>query len=98
VTVSVSGLVGSQRQQQQVAGASDAVRGQAQVQLKYKCGASPDVVQLLVWLYADASMAQPLEVWQVSLPARSAAANLIALLTTCRDRFQTLTMSYSACC
>jgi hypothetical protein len=67
VTVSVAGLVGSQRQQQQqqLAGASDAVKGQAQVHIKYKCGPSPDVVQFLVWLYADASMAQPLEVWQV---------------------------------
>jgi hypothetical protein len=36
--------------------------------MKYKCGTSPDVVQFLVWLYADASMAQPLEIWQVSLP------------------------------
>jgi hypothetical protein len=75
VTVSVLGLAGGQRQQQlgglaapTAAGAG--VGSQAEVQIKYKCGASPDVVQFLVWLYADASMAQPLEVWQVSLLAK----------------------------
>jgi hypothetical protein len=74
VTVSVAAPAGGQRQQQQqqlggpTAGlAAAAAKGQAEVQIKYKCGASPDVVQFLVWLYGDASMAQPLEVWQVRL-------------------------------
>jgi len=35
------------------------------VSIKYKAGLSPEVVQFLVWLYGDDSMAQPLEVWQV---------------------------------
>jgi hypothetical protein len=85
VTVSVAGLVGSERQQQQqqLAGACDAVKGQAMVHIKYKCGASPDVVQFLVWLYADASMAQPLEVWQVSWPARGGKAAKSRLWQLC---------------
>eukprot|EP00775_Hariotina_reticulata_P006048 gene6048-6286_t len=40
-----------------------------QVSIKYKTGMSPEVVQFLVWLYGDGSMAQPLEVWQVFVHA-----------------------------
>jgi hypothetical protein len=35
--------------------------------LRYRCGAAHEAVQLYVWLYDDAAMAQPLESWQVGL-------------------------------
>lgn len=40
-------------------------KGLGEVSLRFKCGLSPEVVQFHVWLYGDACMAKPLEVWQV---------------------------------
>lgn len=74
VTVSVSYPGVAQQQQQFVAAETHAfkaaaaacsTKGGVEVHIKYKCGPSPDVVQFYLWLYGDACMAQPLEVWQV---------------------------------
>lgn len=40
-------------------------RPEGELSIRFKCGLSPEVVQFYIWIYADACMARPLEVWQV---------------------------------